>query len=132
VNVLDEIVADQIRTDLPELATGDTVRVAARVVEGGKDRIHVDHGFGDAAAGLRIFQAQEFYPLIAFLDDDGVPVATWVREFAARFHGFYRDCRVFGATPETVESFRAALSVAAQTTIALSLGLLGVSAPTSM
>ena len=37
-----------------------------------------------------------------------------------------------GATPESLESFRVALSVAAQRTIALSLGLLGVSAPDSM
>jgi len=44
VNVLDEIVADQLRTDLPELATGDTVRVSARVVEGGKERIQVFEG----------------------------------------------------------------------------------------
>jgi len=44
VNVLDEIVADQLRTDLPELATGDTVRVAARVIEGGKERIQVFEG----------------------------------------------------------------------------------------
>ncbi len=44
VNVLDEIVADQIRTDLPELAPGDTVRVAARVVEGGKERVQVFEG----------------------------------------------------------------------------------------
>jgi large subunit ribosomal protein L19 len=44
VNVLDEIVADQIRTDLPELASGDTVKVSARVVEGGKERIQVFEG----------------------------------------------------------------------------------------
>jgi large subunit ribosomal protein L19 len=44
VNVLDELVADQLRTDLPELATGDTVRVSARVVEGGKERIQVFEG----------------------------------------------------------------------------------------
>ena len=47
-------------------------------------------------------------------------------------HRVLRDCRVVGATPEAVESQRIALSVAAQTTIALSLGLLGVSAPDSM
>jgi arginyl-tRNA synthetase len=39
---------------------------------------------------------------------------------------------VIGATPEEVESLRIALSVASQTTIALSLRLLGVSAPDSM
>jgi large subunit ribosomal protein L19 len=44
VNVLDEIVADQIRTDLPVLASGDTVKVSARVVEGGKERIQVFEG----------------------------------------------------------------------------------------
>ena len=44
VNVLDEVAADQIRTDLPELAPGDTVRVAARVVEGGKERVQVFEG----------------------------------------------------------------------------------------
>ena len=44
MNVLDEIVADQLRTDLPDLASGDTVRVAARVVEGGKERIQIFEG----------------------------------------------------------------------------------------
>ena len=44
MNVLDEIVADQLRTDLPELATGDTVRVSARVIEGNKERIQVFEG----------------------------------------------------------------------------------------
>jgi large subunit ribosomal protein L19 len=44
VNVLDEIVADQLRTDLPELASGDTVRVSARVVEGNRERIQVFEG----------------------------------------------------------------------------------------
>ena len=37
-----------------------------------------------------------------------------------------------GAEPTPVESFRIALSVLAQRTIATSLGLLGVSAPESM
>jgi large subunit ribosomal protein L19 len=44
VNVLDALVADQLRTDLPELASGDTVRVSARVVEGGKERVQVFEG----------------------------------------------------------------------------------------
>ena len=42
--ILDEIVADQIRTDLPELAPGDTVRVSAKVVEGNRERIQVFEG----------------------------------------------------------------------------------------
>jgi len=44
VSVLDEIVADQIRTDLPEIAPGDTVRVSAKVVEGNRERIQVFEG----------------------------------------------------------------------------------------
>jgi large subunit ribosomal protein L19 len=44
VNVLDEIVQDQLRTDLPELAPGDTVQVSAKVVEGNRERIQVFEG----------------------------------------------------------------------------------------
>ena len=44
MSVLDDIVADQIRTDLPELASGDTVRVSAKVVEGNRERIQVFEG----------------------------------------------------------------------------------------
>ena len=44
MNVLDEITADQIRSDLPELASGDTVRVSAKVVEGNRERIQVFEG----------------------------------------------------------------------------------------
>ena len=44
MNALDEIVADHLRTDLPVLASGDTVRVFARVVEGGKERVQVFEG----------------------------------------------------------------------------------------
>ena len=44
MNVLDEIVQDQLRTDLPEIQTGDTVKVSARVVEGNRERIQVFEG----------------------------------------------------------------------------------------
>ncbi|MGD0861494.1 MAG: 50S ribosomal protein L19 [Candidatus Limnocylindrales bacterium] len=44
MNVLDEITRDQIRADIPELSAGDTVRVAARVVEGNRERIQVFEG----------------------------------------------------------------------------------------
>ena len=50
MSVLDEIVADQIRTDLPELASGDTVRVSAKVVEGNRERIQ---GFEGTVMRLR-------------------------------------------------------------------------------
>lgn len=44
MSVIDEITADQIRTDLPEIEPGDTVRVAAKVVEGNRERIQVFEG----------------------------------------------------------------------------------------
>jgi arginyl-tRNA synthetase len=59
-------------------------------------------------------------------------IAGYALELAQEFTAFYEACRVVGATPEAVESQRVALSVAAQTTIALSLTLLGVSAPDAM
>jgi arginyl-tRNA synthetase len=59
-------------------------------------------------------------------------IATYALELAQEFTAFYRDCKVVGAQPEGVESFRIALSQSARQTIALALGLLGVSAPDSM
>ena len=44
VSVIDEISAEQLRTDLPELASGDTVRVSARVREGNRERTQVFEG----------------------------------------------------------------------------------------
>jgi arginyl-tRNA synthetase len=59
-------------------------------------------------------------------------IAAYALELAQEFTTFYRDCRVVGAAPEAVESFRLALSAAAGRVIGTSLGLLGVSAPESM
>jgi arginyl-tRNA synthetase len=59
-------------------------------------------------------------------------IAAYALELAQDFTAFYRDCKVVGAEPDSVESFRIALCVAAKAQIALVLGLLGVSAPDSM
>jgi arginyl-tRNA synthetase len=59
-------------------------------------------------------------------------ITTYALELAQEFTAFYEACRVVGASPETLESQRVALSVASQRTIAVSLSLLGVSAPDSM
>ncbi len=59
-------------------------------------------------------------------------IAVYALETAQAFTAFYRDCRVVGAEPEGLESFRIALSFAAQRIIARSLALLGVAAPASM
>jgi len=44
MTVIDEITADQLRTDLPELAPGDTVRVAVKVKEGNRERSQLFEG----------------------------------------------------------------------------------------
>jgi arginyl-tRNA synthetase len=59
-------------------------------------------------------------------------MAAYALELAQAFTAFYRDCQVVGAEGEGVESFRLALSVAAQRTIARALDLLGVDAPQAM
>lgn len=59
-------------------------------------------------------------------------LTVYALELAQEFTAFYRDCRVLGAEGDGVEPYRVALSIAAQRTIARSLDLLGVSAPTSM
>ena len=59
-------------------------------------------------------------------------IVAYALELAQAFTAFYRDCKVLGAEPGSVESFRVALSQAARQTIALALWLLGVSAPDSM
>jgi arginyl-tRNA synthetase len=59
-------------------------------------------------------------------------ITQYSLELAREFTVFYEKCKVIGATPRQLESFRIASSVAAQRTVALSLGLLGVRAPESM
>ena len=59
-------------------------------------------------------------------------IAVYALELAQTFTAFYRDCRVVGAEPAAVESFRIGLCIATKRTIARALGLLGVSAPDSM
>ena len=59
-------------------------------------------------------------------------IVAYCLDLARDFTSFYERCRVVGVEPAHLESFRLALSLAAQQTIATSLGLLGVSAPDSM
>jgi arginyl-tRNA synthetase len=53
-------------------------------------------------------------------------------EVARDFHAFYRDCQVVGAEGEGVEQARLGLCRLTQSTIARTLGLLGISAPERM
>ena len=42
--ILESVVADCIRTDLPEIRPGDTVKAHVKVREGGKERIQIYEG----------------------------------------------------------------------------------------
>ena len=44
MNAIKELEREQLRTDVPEIAPGDTVRVAVKVVEGNRERIQVFEG----------------------------------------------------------------------------------------
>jgi arginyl-tRNA synthetase len=58
-------------------------------------------------------------------------VTTWVRDFAARFHGFYRDCRVL-TDHEPLTQARLWLAEGCRVGLSNALTLLGVSAPDEM
>jgi arginyl-tRNA synthetase len=58
-------------------------------------------------------------------------VTTWVRDFASRFHGFYRDCRVITDDAELTQA-RLWLAEACRIGLADALGVLGVRAPDVM
>lgn len=44
MNIIDVIEREQMRSDIPEFNSGDTLRVHVKVVEGGKERIQVFEG----------------------------------------------------------------------------------------
>ncbi len=58
-------------------------------------------------------------------------VTTWVRDFAGRFHGFYRDCRVLGDDAALTQA-RLWLAEACRLGLAHALAILGVGAPDEM
>lgn len=44
MNILEQITQEQIRTDLPAVAIGDTVRVYVKVKEGNRERVQMFEG----------------------------------------------------------------------------------------
>ncbi len=58
-------------------------------------------------------------------------VATWVRDFASKFHGFYRDCRVISEDAALTQS-RLWLAESCRIGLAVALAILGVQAPEEM
>jgi arginyl-tRNA synthetase len=116
-------------------------RIASLLAKAGEERVGVAlAAVGERADPLDPAERALIKKLLAFPEEvaDAAErraphrIAVYALELAQDFTAFYRDCRVVGAEPEAVESFRIALSRAAQRTIAQALGLLGVSAPASM
>ena len=117
-------------------------RIASMLGRAGADRVAAalaaagdwESGELDGAERKLIQQLVAFPDEVAEAAERRAPhrIATYALELAQAFTAFYRDCRVVGATPDAVESFRIALSVTAKQTIAAALELLGVSAPEMM
>lgn len=53
-NLVNEINASQLRTDLPEFSSGDTVKVAVKIREGDKERIQFFEGVVIALQGAGV------------------------------------------------------------------------------
>jgi arginyl-tRNA synthetase len=118
-------------------------RIAAVLAKAGEERVTValaDVAEGRPAPPLHAAERALVKQLLAFPEEvvEAVErraphrITAYALLLAQDFTAFYRDCRVVGAEPETVESLRIALSVATQRTIARCLDLLGVSAPAEM
>jgi arginyl-tRNA synthetase len=115
-------------------------RIVSVLRKAGDER--VDEALGESAEGLALDPAERelVKKLLAFpgeaaeAADRRAPhrIAAYALELAQTFTAFYRDCRVVGAEPRQLESFRLGLCVATRRTIARALDLLGVSAPESM
>ena len=58
-------------------------------------------------------------------------ISVWARDFAAEFHGFYRDCKVLSDDPELTQA-RLWLTEACRVGLANALAVLGVNAPDEM
>jgi arginyl-tRNA synthetase len=115
-------------------------RIASLLRKAGEERVAAALAAPRAGLALEPAERELVKKLLAFpgevaeAADRHAPhrIATYALETAQTFTAFYRDCRVVGAEPEALESFRISLSVAAQRVIAHALGLLGVSAPETM
>lgn len=68
-NLLESVVADQIKTDVPRMDIGDTINVHCRIVEGDKERIQVFQGVYIARRGRGI---NELITVRRIVNDQGV------------------------------------------------------------
>jgi large subunit ribosomal protein L19 len=67
--LIESIVADQIKTDLPRMDIGDTINVHCRIIEGDKERIQVFQGVYIARRGRGV---NELITVRRIVNDQGV------------------------------------------------------------
>lgn len=120
-------------------------RIASMLAKAGVERVGeaLGHALPAPALGAETLHPSEREAIKQLLDFPGeiaeaaarrAPhrLAAYALSLAQTFTAFYRDCRVVGAQPQSVESTRIGLCVAVQRALARSLDLLGVSAPQEM
>lgn len=67
--IIESVVADQLKTDIPRMDIGDTINVHCRIVEGDKERIQVFQGVYIARNGRGI---NELITVRRIVNDQGV------------------------------------------------------------
>jgi large subunit ribosomal protein L19 len=72
-HLIESLNQDTLKTDLPELCVGDTIRVHTRIVEGDKERIQVYEG---VLIGRKGGGAAEMITVRRVVDDYGIE-RTW-------------------------------------------------------
>ena len=54
MNIIETLEKEQLRSDIPDFAPGDTVRVHAKIVEGSRERIQMFEGGGISRQGTGV------------------------------------------------------------------------------
>jgi arginyl-tRNA synthetase len=117
-------------------------RIASILAKAGEERVATAQAQASErpSQGLHASERALIEHLLAFPSEVGEAaerraphrIAAYALELAQGFTAFYRDCRVVGAEPASVESVRVALCVTSKRTLARCLQLLGMSAPEAM
>jgi arginyl-tRNA synthetase len=114
------------RAQQPPREPEDGVEAAAAEAEPDDGSLHAS----EKALALRLLELPAQVER-AELRREPHSLGAWIREVAADFHAFYRDCPVLTAA-DPVRERRLELCDATRSVIATSLGLLGVGAPEEM
>lgn len=130
-----KIEAENNPAHYPRYAHARIAAIARKAAESGIRPAPGVEGLLEGAAEANLARAIVRFPEViedAVLAEETVSLTSYVTELATVFSAFYRDAKVVDPSEPERSSKRLALAVAAQTTLANALGLLGISAPESM